>query len=280
MWLWLAIRDVAFHPGELFLLLEQCLFSIWNQQVPVNLSVDEREAAIAIIVGAHQANFVHDNVRIEARIVCCFKQKAEHALQIIGVARPRDDDVRNFVLAQTVGRGVADCAVVRDPRESDDLFRKADRNFMAFFPNNAKRLVAARPGHQVWKNTRQDHPEIIRNAAVALGAKRAVFEMFLLVRKHFFLFPEKFCPRKDGPKREHDHNHSRGDPNDAFCFWLEVHWFIDRALLKMFSDIQRSRLFPRLIASCRIPSLRGQRSNCPRSDPAASRRPASLACRT
>src|SRR5437660_10953297 len=32
--------DVAFHPGELFLLLEQRFFREWNQQVTVNLSIN------------------------------------------------------------------------------------------------------------------------------------------------------------------------------------------------------------------------------------------------
>src|SRR6266480_479972 len=151
---------------------------------------------------------------------------------------------------------------------------------MTFFPNHSKRLVAARPRHQVWKNTWQDHPKIIRNATIALGAKRPIFEMFLLVREHFFLFPEKFCPRKEGPKREKDRNHSCGDPNDAFCFRLQPHWFVDWVWIKRFSDTRRSRLFPGQTASSRRLALRDRPLNCPHSDRAVSCRPISLACRT
>src|SRR5881628_1377283 len=38
MRLWLAAGDVAFHPGELFFLLEQRFLGEWDQQVMVNLS--------------------------------------------------------------------------------------------------------------------------------------------------------------------------------------------------------------------------------------------------
>jgi len=124
VWLWPSAGDVAFHPGELFFLLEQRLFGEWNQQVTINLPVDEREAAIAIIVRAHQADFVHDDVRIKARIVCCFEQKAQHALDIVRMARPRDDNVRHFIFFQSVRRSMAHCAVVRDSCKADDLFEK------------------------------------------------------------------------------------------------------------------------------------------------------------
>src|SRR5258707_3667878 len=53
-----------------------------------------------------------------------------------------------------------------------------------------------------------------------------------------------------------------------------------RDLLKMFSDIPQLRPFPRLTASCRIPSLHGQHLNCPHSDRVVSYHPVSLACRT
>jgi hypothetical protein len=280
VWLWLAASDVAFHPGELFFLLEQRLFGEWNQQVTINLPVDKREAAIAVIVRTHEANFVHDDVRIKARIVCCFEQEAQHALRVVGMARPRNDDMRYFIFGKSVGGSVTDGAVVRDSRETDDLFRKADGNFMAFFPNHAKRLVAARPGRQVGKNPRQDHPEIIRDAAIALRAKRAIFEMFLFVREHFFFFPEEFHPHEQSAQRNQNHEHNRRNPKETFCFGLEVHSFVDQALIKRFSDIRRWRLFPEKRASFRRLVLRGQHLSCPHSDRVASRRQASLAYRT
>src|SRR5207248_5115925 len=104
---------------------------------------------------------------------------------------------------------MAHCALDRDTPKAHDFFRKTTRNFTAFFPDHTKRYVAARPGHQVWKNTPQDHPEIIRDAPVAFGAQRAVFEMLFFVREHFLFFTEKFCPRKESAKRNHNHEHYR-----------------------------------------------------------------------
>ena len=152
-----------------------------------------------------------------------FKQEPQHALHIVGVTRARDDDMRHFVLTQTIGRRVADGAVVGDSLEPNDFFRKADRNFMSLFPNNTERLVAAWPRHQVGKNARQNHPEIIGDAAIALRAERTVFEMFLFVRKDFLLFAEEFCPRKQSAERKQDRDHNRGDPKNAFLFRRKTH---------------------------------------------------------
>jgi hypothetical protein len=118
----LAVPDIALHPGKLFLLLEQRLPGERNQQVAINLPIDERETAIAVIIRVHESDLVHDNVRIEARIVRGFEQEPQHALHIVGVTRTRGDDVRHFILAQAVSRGVTDGAVVRDTRETDNLF--------------------------------------------------------------------------------------------------------------------------------------------------------------
>ena len=107
--------------------------------------------------------------------------------------------MRHFILAQAIGRSVTDGAVIRDSRESNHFFRKTDRNLVAFFPNHAKRFIAAGARHQVRKNARQHHPQIIWNAAIPLGAERAVFEMLLFVREDFFFFMEEFCPRKPCP---------------------------------------------------------------------------------
>src|SRR4029077_10275986 len=103
--------------------------------------------------------------------------------------------------------------------------------------------------------------------------------MFLLVRKHFFFFPEEFHPREQSAQRNQNHERNRRNAKEAFCFGLEVHLFVDQALLKRFSDIRRWRLFPEKAASFRSLVLRGQHLSCPHSDRVASRRPASLAYR-
>ena len=94
---------------------------------------------------------------------------------------------------------------------------------MSLFPNHAERFVAARARHEVRKNARQNHPEIIRNTAISLRAQRTVFEMFFFVREHFFLFAEKFRPGKPSAQRDQDHDHNRGDPKDAFGFRSKAH---------------------------------------------------------
>ena len=82
------------------------------------------------------------------------KQEPQHALHIVGVSRACNDNVWHFVLAQTVGRGMADRAVISDPRKADHLFRKANGDFVSFLPDYAKRFVAAWAGHEVGKNAR------------------------------------------------------------------------------------------------------------------------------
>ena len=168
MWLRLAVRDVTLHPGELLFLFEQRLLRQRNQEITINLPIHERETAIAVVVCVHQPDLVHDDVRIEARVVRGFKQEPQHVLQVVCLPRSASHDVRHLVLAQTVSRSVTDGAVVRDSCETDNFFRKADGNFMTFFPYYAERFVAARARHQLCKNPRQNKPEIIRNAAIAL----------------------------------------------------------------------------------------------------------------
>src|SRR5581483_2290217 len=102
---------------------------------------------------------------------------------------------------------------------------KPDGNFVPLLPNHSKRFITTSARHQVWKNARQNHPEVIWNATVALGAKRAVFEMFCLVRKDFFLLPEKFFPRKEATQRNEEQKYNRANPDDAFRFWLQSHGF-------------------------------------------------------
>jgi hypothetical protein len=80
---------------------------------------------------------------------------------------------------------------------------------MAFLPHHAKRFVAARAGHQVGKNAGQNQPEIIWNTAISFGAKRAVLEMFFLVREHFLFFAEKFRPGEPGAERDQNHEDNR-----------------------------------------------------------------------
>ena len=80
------------------------------------------------------------------------KQKPQHGLHIVRVSRTRDDNVRHFVLTQAIGRRVAHCAVVRDALKPHHFFRKTDRNFMSFFPDNTERFVPARSGHEIGKD--------------------------------------------------------------------------------------------------------------------------------
>ena len=168
MWLRFAVRDITLHPSELLFLFEQRLLRQRNQEITINLPIHERETAIAVVVCVHQPDLVHDDVRIEARVLRGFKQKPQHFLQVVRLPRSAGYDVRHLVLAQTVRRSVTDGAVVRDSRETDNFFRKADGNFMTFFPYHAERFVAARARHQIWKNAGQNQPEIRRNTAIAL----------------------------------------------------------------------------------------------------------------
>src|SRR6266436_4081608 len=94
---------------------------------------------------------------------------------------------------------------------------------MSLFPNHAKRFVAAWPRHQVGKNTWQNEPEIIRNAAIALRAERTVFKMLLFVREDFLFFAEKFLPGKPTPECDQGRDRNRGDPKDAFLFRRKTH---------------------------------------------------------
>src|SRR5438045_5031754 len=107
--------------------------------------------------------------------------------------------MRHFILAHAISRSMADRAVIRDSREPNGFFRKTDWNLVAFFPNHAKRFVAAGARHQIRKHARQYQPQIIWNTAIALGAHGAILEMLIFVRENFFFFTEEFYPRKPCP---------------------------------------------------------------------------------
>src|SRR5260370_31169154 len=170
--------------------------------------------------------------------------------------------------------------VVGDTGEPENFFGKTNGNLMTFLPNYAERFVATGSGRQIGKNPGQHQPEIIRNAASAFCAQRAVFEMFFLICEDFLLFAKKFSPGKNPAEPEQNYEHDERNPKNASRFRLETHEFVVKGVVKMFLDIRRLRPSRRVRASCRRHRLRAQRCNCLRCGRAESNLPLLLEYRT
>src|SRR2546423_14500432 len=71
-----------------------------------------------------------------------------------------------LIRLSAIGCGVADCAVVGDPRKADGLLSKTDGHLVPFLPHNSERAVAARAGQMVGANARHGDPDPVRNASI------------------------------------------------------------------------------------------------------------------
>ena len=128
--------------------------------------------------------------------------------------------MRDFVFLAAPGADVADRAIVRHARKTDDLLREAHGHLLAFLPNQPKRFIAARAGEKIGKDARKHEPDPIRNAACCLGADAPVLEALAFVSPLRFRFlSEEFVPAVTDSEQADRRDDS--EPAQELLFLLE-----------------------------------------------------------